>query len=236
VTCALTTRALAVAVEAAAFDPAVRRYGSEQLAALSRHAPVPVHAASLTLAAAPADGTAAKARLELAGGTARVHVVAETAEQAVDRATERLRRQLRAMRDGPHPSRAVRERGPWEFGAAPTDRPAYAPRPVAQRSISRRKPYELRPFAPEAAITTAALLDYDFFLFVSAPTRRPAVVRRRNGTTWEFADAARCTVADAAELLNVTNARFVCFADGPCDGLHALYRRFDGNYGLLTPA
>ena len=45
-----------------------------------------------------------------------------------------------------------------------------------------------------------------------------------------------CGTDAAVEMLDVSHARFVCFVASPTSGLHAVYRRFDGDYARLSPA
>jgi ribosome-associated translation inhibitor RaiA len=237
-TCALTARALGVSLEATeSIAPEAREYAREQLTTLAFGAPVAVQSASLELLAADlGEGARAKARLDLGTHVARVDVAGDDPHNAVDRATARLRRQLTAMRERPLTAGpCARRDGGWRFGNEPTDRPRYTVRPVAERALVRHKIYDAATRTPEEAITAAALLDYDFFLFVNRQTRRPSVVRRTPGGIWQLAEAARCSVSDAVEMLDVSGARFVFFQATPAGALHALYRRYDGNYGLLSP-
>jgi hypothetical protein len=238
--CAAVDPALAIELGPVdAIDAGTRALVEHELARVAHDAPVPVRGARFVLHQHAGTGAnVAKARLDLAGASARVHVAGATAAEAIERATVRLRHQLVAMRETPFSAPARGRPGRWEFGREPTDRPVYVTRPVAEREVVRRKPWGTERRTPERAIRDAALLDYDFFMFVHARTRRPAVVRRTDVRTWEYAEAVRCTTADAKDLLDVTGARFVFFIDGT-DGdvpsLRALYRRYDGNYGLISP-
>ena len=237
--CALTARALGVSLAATdSIAPEARDYGRRQLSTLASAAPIPVHTASLRLDRAHhgPGGAWAKARLDLGERVARVHVVGTDAHHAVDRATTRLRRQLATMREQPlSTDRSARGNGGWRFGDEPTDRPQYVARPAAERALVRHKTYDTRTRTPEDAVTAAALLDYDFFLFVHRQTRQASVVRRTPSGIWQLAGAASCSVGDAMAMLDVSSARFVFFHAAQNGALHALYRRYDGNYGLLSP-
>jgi hypothetical protein len=235
--CALNPPPTAVSLDTSgAVEPDARDYATAQVMQVARDARVEVHVASLQLRIDEGQALAvAKARLQTADCAVRAHVVGATAKEAVDRATARLRVQLATMGQSPVVPRAGRsqERRGWAFGVCPTARPEYAHRCAADCSITRRKTYDRAPCTRETAIERAALLEYDFYVFVDANTRRPAVVRR-DGKFWQVANPAHCGVTDAIQLLGVSNARFVFFVD-VTSALHALYRRYDGNYGLLSP-
>jgi hypothetical protein len=239
--CAIIDPAPAITLEPGhPIDAGTREFVEQALACIAHEAHAPVQGARFVLQPLAGSTTAnvAKARLDLGGATARAHVAGATAEEAIERATARLRRQLVAIREQPFHSPARGRRGRWEFGSEPTDRPAYVARPVGEREVVRRKTWDTGRRTPERAVRDAALLDYDFFVFVHAQTRRPAIVRRTDLRAWEYADAVRCTTADAKDLLDVTGARFVFFHDGTggdAPALRALYRRYDGNYGLISP-
>jgi ribosome-associated translation inhibitor RaiA len=240
-TCATVDPALAIELgPVGAIDAGTREYVEHELARVAHDAPTPVRGARFVLHAQAGNGdNVAKARLDLTDASARAHVVGATAVEAIERATTRLRRQLMAMRELPFPAPARGRAGRWEFGREPTDRPSYLERPAAERELVRCKTWDTGRRTPEDAIRAAALLDYDFFMFVHVQTRRPTVVRRTDLRTWECVDAVRCTTADAMELLGVSGARFVFFIDGSDSNgptLRALYRRYDGNYGLISPA
>ncbi len=48
--------------------------------------------------------------------------------------------------------------------------------------------------------------------------------------------APRLAVADAKQRLDITGLPFVFFADESTGRGGALYHRYDGHYGLITPA
>jgi hypothetical protein len=217
-------------------DTCARDWVRAQLVEVLHDAPGAVRAASLELATTDGidGGPRAKVRVALDGPVVRAVAAGPGTKEAIEHATARLRRQLVTTRERPRctPIGGRRARA-WEYGDTPQHRPAFANRPPRERALVRRKSYDRALRTPEAAVIQATLLDYDFFLFVDGRTRRPAVVRR-NGPQWQLAEATACSVENAVELLDLTNARFVFFVD-PVNGLHALYRRYDGNYGLLSP-
>jgi hypothetical protein len=236
------------------------------LAAAIAGAPVRVRSARVDLVDARADGTdgtdsadgdggataTAQARLDVDGRTVHAVAPAATLAAAIDAVCDRMRSQLTHFDEEPVRTRPMHGlRGVWRHGDAPGERPAYAYRPAADRTIVRTKTYDPAPVSVEEAVRAASLLDVDFFLFTNATTGNDAVVRRVDGNTWALVEAhrshiadaraaadvaMRCTVTEATELLNVSNARFVFFIEPQVRRLHALYRRYDGNYALITPA
>jgi ribosome-associated translation inhibitor RaiA len=179
-------------------------------------------------------GAVAKARVEVAGHVVRTHVAATTIRAAIDIVETRLRQRLARLQ-------RLTERADHP-GIDPRHRPAYTITPRAARSIVRRKSWAPTPMRLNDAIREAELRDYDFFLFRDAETGRDGVACRLMGTDSIVIDPARsdqvrrCSVGDAVERANAVNACFVLFVEPRTRGLHALYRRFDGNYGLIAPA
>lgn len=181
-------------------------------------------------------------------GRIRVQLSAVTPQEAVDLALGTLL------------GRAARLREHGEIGLAAVYesayRPQFASRPLAERSIARRKPVVLARRTPDDAVREMVALDHHFHLFEDAVTgqdslvhRRPAVagfrlVRadssvRLGGTRLPLVDslhpAPRLDPYEAARRLWLTCWPFVFHVD-PGDGRgRVLYRRYDGNYGLITP-
>lgn len=213
-------------------------------------APAPVGSARIDLTVDTA--AIAKARAALGGRTVHAIATGATIGEAVDAVCARLRTQFAHFGEPPvrvQPTHGLR--GVWCHGEIPGDRPEYTWRPADERRIVREKNYDPTPVTVEDAVRAASLLDVDFFLFTNASTGNDAVVRRVEGNTWALVEARRaraadsraaadvamrCTVEEATELLNVSNARFVFFIEPRAHCLHALYRRYDGDYALITPA
>jgi hypothetical protein len=172
-----------------------------------------------------------KGRIEIAGHVVRAHVAAATIRAAMDIVETRLRQRLQRFTDrADHPD------------IRPAHRPEYAAVPRAYRAIVRRKQWAATPMLPDAAIREAELRDYDFYLFRNVETGYDSVVCRLMGTDWVVIDAATSdqispgSVGDALERAGALNACFVLFVDPHTRRLQALYRRFDGDYGLIAPA
>ncbi|GAA0952340.1 HPF/RaiA family ribosome-associated protein [Actinocorallia libanotica] len=230
----------------------------EKIEKLSGRAPEPVLAARvrLTMGPDPERPALAQANLDVNGRIIRVQTAASTMSEAVDiledRMAERLRRVARhweAVRGGqPRP----RE---WRHNAEPTQRPAYYPRPMEDRQVIRHKSYELPSATPDEAAFDMEALDYDFHLFTDVATGQDSVLYRhadayrmaqtdpkprRESTAIDLTvsphPAPRITVREAIERLEATGLPFTFFADAETGRGNVLYHRYDGHYGLITPA
>ncbi|MEU1424347.1 sigma 54 modulation/S30EA ribosomal C-terminal domain-containing protein [Kitasatospora sp. NPDC005751] len=190
----------------------------------------------------------AQAAVELDGvGPVRVQLAAATGTEAVDVALGTLA------------GRATRLREQGEIGLAAVYesayRPQYAPRPLAERQLVRRKSVTPARCTPDEAARAMLALDHRFHLFVDALTGQDAVVHRgavsgglrvvrahagaRAGgsgllTTESPRPAPTSDLAEAARRLWLTGRPFVFHTDpGDARG-RVLYRRYDGHYGLIT--
>jgi hypothetical protein len=196
----------------------------------------------------------AKATLDLGRRVVRAHVAAASESEAIGLLESRLRRNLRSLaergvadrRDGRPP-----EPGEWRHGDIAPPRPAYYPRPPAERSVVRRKTYASAPMTPEAAAAEMVLLDHDFHVFVDATDGEDVLVYRRldglvalqrkdgSGAYVEpfvlDADPVPVLAAeDAIAQLNMTDEPFVFFVEASSGRGAVLYRRYDGHYGLVS--
>ncbi|WP_328953184.1 sigma 54 modulation/S30EA ribosomal C-terminal domain-containing protein [Kitasatospora purpeofusca] len=191
----------------------------------------------------------AQAALDLAGvGRVRVELAAVTGREAVDLALGTLA------------GRAVRLRELGDIGLATayesSYRPQYAPRPLAERRIVRRKSVLLARHTPERAVREMLALDHRFHLFSDVLTGQDSVVHRMpvsggfrlvrahstarlGGSGLPLTESAhpapRLDVLEAARQLWLTCWPFVFHADPGAGRGRILYRRYDGHYGLITP-
>jgi hypothetical protein len=198
----------------------------------------------------------AKAELDLDGRFTRAHAVGATAAEAIDALDARLRDRLE--RDV-HRAAAQRLRhradDEWRHGDEPTSPSPYVPRPVEEREIVRRKTFAFDALSPEDAALELEQLDHDFYLFTSATTGDDNVVFRAEEGGYELIEPPRdtpptsgtamrrsnlrpavMTVDDAIELLDLGQEPFVFYLDATTGRGNVVYRRYDGNYGLITPA
>jgi len=246
------------AVPEDAMDLAVSRIRS-----LLGQAPEPVLLAriKLTVAADPAAErpAMAQANINLNGRLIRAQAVAGTMREAIERMCDRVSVQLeRAARNWA----AIRGRQPlaqpheWRHQSLPASRLPYWPRPAEERSVVRHKSYTLSRLTPEEAVADLELLDYDFHLFTEKATGEDSVVYR-TGSGYRLAQAhprprrlgpvstsitvsehsaPRIDLAQAEARLEALGWPFLFFIDSQTSRGNLIYHRYDGHYGLITPA
>lgn len=201
----------------------------------------------------------AQANMDVDGRLVRAQADGTTAHEAIDRLDERLRRSLGRAADHWEARRGKLPRpNEWRHQSEPTHRPAYFPRPAAERRIVRRKSFTLQPCTVDAAALEMDLLDYDFHLFTEKRTGAASVLYRGGPTGYRLAQVAPapldelapfalpvtisrqrvpCLVVDrAVERLGLLGLPFLFFVDAAEGRACVLYHRFDGHYGLITPA
>ncbi|MBI2706247.1 MAG: HPF/RaiA family ribosome-associated protein [Actinobacteria bacterium] len=205
-----------------------------------------------------------EAVLTLSRATLRAHVAAESQLAALDLLEDRLRRRIdryttsrtASRRTGPRPH--TDGDGSWHHGDLATQRPAYFSRPVEERELVRHKTVAVGEMTPDEAADLLDLLGHDFVLFTNLVTGADAVLAYDRGDSLELIDASgradaagadsvtpidvgkdavrRCTLADALEELDLDLAPFVFFVDPEVGRGQVTYHRYDGHYGLITPA
>lgn len=239
-------------------------YAAEKVARVVHLAPAPVLRARIELHEHPNPSverrSLAEAALDVSGHAVRAQAVAETIEEAIDLVEERLRRRLEVMssRLGERQRRtAVAAPGEWRHGDRPTDRGIAYPRPVEEREVVRRETYDSDALAVEEAVYELHLLDYDFLLFVDSDTREDSLLYAPvDGGYLRLARAAQPTPGTASdeppivdsnpapgmtpdqarERLDAGGEPFVFFREPASGRGCVMYQRFDGHYGLITPA
>ena len=239
-------------------------YARSRIATLTRHAHEPIlHArAKLTQAGDPAvpRRAIAQANLDLNGRLVRAHVAAPTMREAIDLLHDRLVRQLEQLaqhweaRRGGQPTAGEHE---WRHGEEPAHRPDYYPRPPDARKVIRHKAFTLAVETPDEAAVDMDTMDYDFHLFTDADTGLDTVIYRAGPTGYRMACTAAIpepeqptavpltvssapapclAVSEAIERLELTGQPFVFFVDADTERGNIVYHRYDGHYGLITPA
>ena len=189
-------------------------------------------------------------RAQAAGGTMR-----EAVEHACDRLRIRLERAARnweAVRGG----RPVPGPGEWRHQSLPAPRLPYSPRPPGERTIVRHKTYALARQTPDGAAADAELMDYEFYLFTEKSTGEDSVIwRTADGYRLALAhprtrrlgpvdpsitvtkmSAPRLPVTEAAARLESAGQPFLFFINAGTGGGNLVYHRYDGHYGLISPA
>jgi ribosome-associated translation inhibitor RaiA len=204
----------------------------------------------------------ARVMLNLNGEPVRVHVAAATMDEAIDLLDQRLRRRLKDLAE--HRT-ALRKRGPaspdgeWRHGDHTAERAPYFARPVEDREIVRHKSFATPDASIDEAIFDLESMDYDFYLFTEVGTGHDAVVWREpegsyglrfgNGevpspesivsvAAVELDDrpVPRLTTDEARLVLDTTPDPWLIYRTPDNGRARILYRRYDGHYGMLTPA
>jgi len=205
----------------------------------------------------------AEATLTLASGTLRAQVATAAAATAVDLLGDRLSRRISRhntrLMDRHHQVETPRppDDHEWRHGDRPAQRPEHFDRPVDDREVVRRKTFAVGAMTPDEAADVLDLLGHDFLLFTNLNTGADAVLSY-DGDTLDLIDASgrpdavgdatiapvrigpnavrHCSGDEAAQELDLDLEPFVFFLDPDVGRGQVLYRRYDGNYGEITPA
>ncbi len=202
----------------------------------------------------------AQVAVDVNGELLRAHVAAHTMREAADLLQRHLRDKLdqRAQhRDALRTRGAERQPGEWRHGDMPTERPDYYDRPADERRLVRHKTFAGDELTPDEATFDLDQLDYDFYLFCDLASGEDAVLERNPDHSYRLtrlhplpvepgpssialtiddAPPAELTVPEAMQRLDANGERFVFFANATTGRGNVVYRRYDGHYGLITPA
>lgn len=208
----------------------------------------------------------AEAVIDLNGAPVRAHVAAEVMNAAIDLLEDRLRRRINQraeVRDDLHRHRTGAGatdggRSSWRHGEVPAERPEHFQRPVEERELIRRKTFAVGEMTPDEAVDLLDLLGHDFLLFANLHTGADAVVAYAPSGDYELTDTSghddvlgddtvapirrshrgvpRMTIPEAEEELDLDLEPFVFFVDPDTSRGNVAYRRYDGHYGLISPA
>jgi len=245
--------------------PDAEDYARTKIGELGRFTHEPVLNAHVRLSEhgdpAVARRVIAQANLDVNGRPVRAQVEGVNAREAIDLLEARLRRRLERAaehweaRRGGIPKVAPHE---WRHQSEPAHRPNYFPRPESERRIMRHKSYSLPACTIDEAALELELLDYDFHLFTEKGTGQDSVLYHEGPTEYRLAQvnpervdelapfdtpltispqpAPRLTVDEAIERIGLLGLPFLFFVDAARDRGSVLYHRYDGHYGLITPA
>ncbi|VBA34654.1 Dormancy associated translation inhibitor [Mycobacterium attenuatum] len=203
----------------------------------------------------------AQGNLDVDGRLVRAQAQGETAQEAIDLLESRLRHRLERIaehwesRRGGQPAAGSHE---WRHVSEPSQRPSHFPRPADERRVIRRKSFTMAPCAVDEAALEMNMLDYDFHLFTEKSTATAGVLYRGGPTGYRLAlvapvpadqlspfeldltissQPAPCLSLDeATERLGLLGLPFLFFIDAAQGRASVLYHRYDGHYGLITPA
>jgi hypothetical protein len=182
----------------------------------------------------------AEVGVDVDGRLLRAKAAAPTMPEAVDELDHRLRRQLRELRERAR-TRARRDGvatpGEWRHGDLPRRPSPYFPRATEERETVRHKSFASGPMTVDDAAYEMDLLDHDFFLYRDAATQHPMVMRRISGGGY-VVDQHPPTLTDveARSRLEAADEPFVFYVAPDGGTPRVLYRRYDGNYGLIELA
>ena len=242
------------AVPEDAMDLAVVKVRAEFRAA---HEPVLFAKIKLAVAADPPAGepAVAQASVDLNGRRVRAQAAAETMRGAIELMCQKLKVRL---------ERAAEENA--AVGWAETDGPGRRPdwrlphprRPAEAPSLVRRKSYGLSRLTPDEAIADLEMLDYEFHLFTERATDTDSVVyvtedgyriaqvdprpellgleSVASAVTVSEVRAPRLELAEAQARLEGLGRPFIFFVNSQTGRGNLIYHRYDGHYGLITPA
>jgi ribosome-associated translation inhibitor RaiA len=202
---------------------------------------------------AVAKPSLAQTTVNVNGRPVRAHVAAATMAEAVDLLQDRLAARLARL----HHRDRNRHRAPvsWSDGTRHQHRPQRRARDAEERRIVRHKSYSLARQTAWAAVFELEVMDYDFHLFTDAANGCDSVVHHDgSGGGYRLATAGgprpqstpglcvstlavpRLEVAEAVARLDLGGRPFVFFTDASTGRGNVLYHRYDGHYGLITPA
>jgi ribosome-associated translation inhibitor RaiA len=184
-----------------------------------------------------------EATVDVAGTRIRAEGFGAKAHEATDAVVDLLRRRITALIDKwDQRSRwlGLERPGHWRHGML-GERRHYEPLPVEEREIVRRKTFAMKPTTPDEAAFDMEALGHDFLLFVDEESGRDALVYVRPdggyGVLGTGDDAPPVLdEAQARERLDIGGERFVFYTDSETGRGSVVYRRYDGNYGVIDPA
>jgi ribosome-associated translation inhibitor RaiA len=243
-------------VSSAEFDRAV-----ERLLRVARSAPRTVRSLKVELAREPDPARerpcVAKASIDVDGRVVRGHVAAESMPVALELLERHLSRRMRDLADRARAERSEQGLpipGEWRHGDLPTRRPETFPRPPSERLVVRRKTYAGGPETVEEAAWEMRLLDHEFLLFTNCASseenvlyvglddvlhvKQPAPVGEAyvEPAIIDGDPAPVVTEDEAIALFDLADGRFLFFVDRGSGRGALLYHRYDGHYGIVTPA
>jgi ribosome-associated translation inhibitor RaiA len=251
-------------ITSGAMDEDTARAAAEsEMSRLAARAPEPVLLARVkitTEAHRPEpERVIAQGTMDVSGRIIRAEAAGPSAVDAMTAMFDRLDHRLQRLVERREDSRSrppATPPGTWRHGDLPDKRPHYFDRPPGQAEIVRRKNYTADGTTIEEALFDLEVLDHRFFLFTDVSDGRVEciVYEGDGGVTLrrvcggspsgelpfpiEINTGAAPTLSpdEAAAQLEVSDGPFVFFKDGDTGHAAVLYRRYDGHYGLVTPA
>jgi hypothetical protein len=203
----------------------------------------------------------AQALVDVDGRLVRAQVATHTMTETIALLRARLAVQLARLEwaSQGHTAADSEGTGPqeWREGTEPIQRPVRLLLPKGERSISRRKQFPLARQTVDQAAFVMETMDYDFHLFTESGSGQDSVIYRFGPGPFRLAQvdphpdeldpvsvavhvlkapAPVLTPEEAKERLDASEHPFVFFTDSTTGRGSILYGRYDGHYGLITPA
>jgi ribosome-associated translation inhibitor RaiA len=234
-------------------------YARAKLLALAEQLGEPVRTARVKLTQEAnhsiAKPSIAQATVEVHGRPVRAHVAGATMREAIDLLQHRLGSRIERMRhQRDHARHGHKPAQPLAWPDAHEHRPVRRSRNATERQVVRHKSYSLAQRTPWAAVFELETMDYDFHLFTDTRTGHDSVVHRSReaggygllsagtapepvtGLATSRTEAPELNLVQAIDRLDLSGQPFVFFTDSTTGRGNLLYHRYDGNYGLITPA
>ncbi|GAS93611.1 uncharacterized protein RMCC_0577 [Mycolicibacterium canariasense] len=237
--------------------PDVGDYARTKLGKLARLTHVPVSHARLRLSRhrdpAVDHPVVAQACLDVGGRVICAETEAATAGAAIDELESRLRVRLMRVLEARGWRHRSQDAPPWRRPTERVDAPS-----ESVPGIARRKSFAMAPCTVDVAVGEMELLSYDFHLFHEIGSGTAALVYRGGPTGYRLALVAPglaaqvaayrrlvtisphplpcLTECEARDRLTQLDLPFVFFIEASQGRACVLYRRHDGDYGLITPA
>lgn len=201
----------------------------------------------------------AEATIEFDFGLVRANASAATFAEATDQMADRLRRQIESLQDRKRHRTAglAASDESWHHGNQPRVETPYFDRVEDEREIVRHKSIAPDEMTIDEAAWDMATLDYGFYLFVDLETGQDSLLEQTedglfvlhqlspqpkgdSATVTEYKIADKATpellVSEAITLLNEARELRLFFKNQQSGRANVIYRRYDGHYGLITPA
>lgn len=200
----------------------------------------------------------AQATVEFDDFVLRAHGTADSFASAIDQVIDRLGSQLASHHDRERhkPVGQVAAPGTWRHANLARPEQPYFDRPPSEREIVRHKSFAADEQTIDEAAWDMSMLDYDFFLFVELKSGQDCLIERGEdgvlllhllepqapelgvaATAYEpvTSPPPELSVSAAIDLLNGSGAPMLFFRNAMSGRGNAIYRRYDGHYGLITP-
>jgi hypothetical protein len=203
------------------------------------------------------DHASAEATMSIKHGPVRAHAQAPTIAEAVDLMIERLRRRVdrhesRLHRIGTKRHDGVATEGSWQHGDLLASPRRPRPLPDESATVVRRKTFAAAPMSVEEAAFDLEILDHDFYLFEESKSGHAGLLSwlADGGYRLQIASTAEVDGADtlpidrvegpilldeqgAQRLLDTAEDPFVFYRASTAEAGQVMYRRYDGNYGVV---